>query len=135
MRRKTRTARVALSHHEYGQLVAQGHPMTVANSTRACVFVYVDSQSRVGSRINYALAVMRTPPTPGATPVDKRAMRTHWSERHSITLSDLYDADARRVSPSIYSLADRTLVPHPLDGVGYADGQHRSRLPWRRQPA
>lgn len=38
------------------------------------------------------------------------------------TLSDLYDADARRRDPEVRRLAEVVEVPHPLHGVRYADG-------------
>lgn len=133
--------RVAVSRAECGALAADGHAIvTTGTATRALLWLVVP-RTEAGARLQVALACLRTPEdAPRLLSADKArrlADRTsHYSERASITLADIYSADARRTSPAIASLAERTPVPHPLHGVAYADGVHSTRLsprlPWRK---
>lgn len=43
------------------------------------------------------------------------------------TLSDLYEADQRTRDPKIRELADKSLIPHPLNNVRYGDGISKCR--------
>jgi len=42
-------------------------------------------------------------------------------------LSDLYDADLRATDATARRLASELTIPHPLEGVTYADGTYPSR--------
>lgn len=44
------------------------------------------------------------------------------SHRDRIRLSDLYSGDRRTTDERVRGLADRKTIPHPLQGVHYADG-------------
>lgn len=137
--------RVAMTHVERDILRADGWRLLVTNATSAVAFVTVPA-GLAGPTLLLALARLRDPSDARGTvsaaqacltAVRQRAlppMRAHHTERDSITLSDVYDPDARATSPIIASLAERVLVPHPLDGVAYADGTYRSRLPWAAVP-
>lgn len=46
-------------------------------------------------------------------------------------LSDLYDADRRTRDPQAARLASEMFIPHPLEGVTYADGTEPSRAAYR----
>lgn len=128
--------RVAVTRTELAALRSQGIMVPITASTQRVVFVKLPGGT-AGVAVELSLSRMRTPRRRiGLVRQPTAVMETHHTERNSVTLSDIYNADNRRTSPVIASLAERTPIPHPLRGVGYADGTHTSRVPvpWNAVP-